>query len=195
MILRTIGIISFLVTMLVTASDAQARIYKTVDEDGNVVFTDVPPKDSSKSIEIEVGNIYHTPQPTKIAPSQQGAEESAASDDPAGDEIEEPVVEYSTLQIVKPGEDEPVRENAGNLNVVVSISPALKANHSVQILLDGTVFATDFSTNIQLTNVDRGTHVLTAQIIDSTGTVIMSSSPTSFHMQRISVNSPSRAPS
>jgi hypothetical protein len=193
MILRTIGILALLMTMLVAASDVQARIYKTVDEDGNVVFTDVPPKDHSKAIEIEAGNFYETPQPTNVAPNRRRAEEPAAGDD--AEDMQEPAVNYSTLQIVNPGADEPVRENAGNLNVVLSVRPALKANHRVQILLDGTVFATNVNTHIQLTNVDRGTHVLTAQIIDSDGTVLMSSDPTSFHMQRISLNSPSRAPS
>ena len=190
MTIRTIAFIAFLSFLLTTSTDVQARIYKTVDKDGNVVFTDVPPKDKSKAIEIGPGNVYQSPKPASTTPRQRRRAEETDS----GDDIEqEPVVRYSTLQIVTPGEDEPVRENAGNLKVVVSMSPTLKANHSVRILLDGTVFATDRSTNIQLTNVDRGTHVLTAQIIDSDGTIIMTSSPTSFHMQRISLNSPARA--
>jgi hypothetical protein len=192
MILRTIGILALLMTMLVAASDVQARIYKTVDEDGNVVFTDVPPKDHSKAIEIEAGNTYKPPQPTALTPNRRRSEQTNPDIEEAA---EEAAANYSSLRIVTPKNDEAVRENAGNLRVVVSVSPNLKDTHSLQILVDGAVFPTDGGTNLQLSNVDRGTHVLTAQIIDSSGTVLMSSNPTSFHMQRISLNSPSRAPS
>lgn len=185
--LRTIAFTAFLTTMLVSPSDAQARIYKTVDKDGNVVFTDVPPKDHSTAIEIDEGNVY-TP-PTAAVPAQTGS--TQATND--AEEADEPTAAYSRLQIVTPEHDQAVRENAGNLNVVVSLSPTLTASHRIQILLDGAVLATEAGTNLQLSNVDRGTHVLTAQVVDTGGNTLITSDPTSFHMQRISVNSPARA--
>lgn len=188
--LPTIAVTALLITMLVSPSDAHARIYKTVDKDGNVVFTDVPPKDKSKAVEIDAANVY-TPPPA-VAPKRTGSDQ-ATIDAEELEELEEPVGAYSRLQIVTPEADQAVRENAGNLNVVVSLSPPLVASHQVQILLDGNVLATNAGTTLRLSNVDRGTHVLTAQIVDTRGNTLITSDPTSFHMQRISVNSPARA--
>ena len=184
--IRAIGIIALACTSLALSSDVLARIYKTVDEDGNVVFTDVPPKDNSKSIEIDAHNLYTPTTPT--AKPVATSEDRRQHAEPGQKDEEEPTqtaTVYDTLHILTPAEDEPVRENAGNLSIVVAASPSLDSRHSVVILLDGTVTATEPTTNIDLANVDRGTHVLTAQIVDAAGNVLIASNPTSFHMLRV----------
>jgi hypothetical protein len=193
--MRTIGILALVTAFGLQSSDALARIYKTVDEDGNVVFTDVAPKDSSKSIEIDAHNVY-TPSTPAVAPTNARNERGQRPEEPDNeDENAESAAGYDTLHILTPADDEPVRENAGNLSVLVAASPGLDSRHSVVILLDGVVSANQPTTRIDLANIDRGTHVLTAQIVDAAGNVLIASNPTSFHMLRVSVqHKPARRP-
>lgn len=185
--IRTIGILALVTVFGLQSSDVLARIYKIVDEDGNVVFTDLAPKDSSKSIEIDAHNIY-TPSTPAVAPTNARNERGQRREEPDNeDENAESAAVYDTLHILTPADDEPVRENAGNLSVVVAASPDLDSRHSVVILLDGIVSANEPTTHIDLANIDRGTHVLTAQIVDATGNVLIASNPTSFHMIRVSI--------
>lgn len=173
----------FLVSLIacLAGSPALAAIYKTVDEDGNVVFTDVPPKDQSKAIEIDARNTYQpTPLPAASTPA-------ATATDGAETE-EELAVNYESLRITSPADDEAVRENAGNVTISVSANPSLdvQQGHRVQILVDGSPLANAAATSVSLTNIDRGTHLLVAQILDADGQVLISSSPVTFHMLRYS---------
>ena len=172
----------FLSLLLITGamSDAHARIYKTVDKEGNVVFTDIPPKDESQAIEIDTRNNY-TPEPLPATAPVAAGEVQA--------EDAEPGVSYDSLSIVTPTNDEPVRENAGNINIAVAANPSVDTDsgHSLEILMDGVVQASGGRTNVSLTNVDRGTHTVTARIVDAEGNVLISADPITFHMLRASV--------
>ena len=47
---------------------AAGKIYKTVDKDGNVIFTDVPPRkdESSKTVELDSLNSYESDGTTTL---------------------------------------------------------------------------------------------------------------------------------
>jgi hypothetical protein len=174
-----------IVASFLFAGSMHAEIYKTVDADGNVVFTDVPPKDQSKAIVLETQNTY-TPE-ASAAPKQ--SPERPAEEEPA------PVL-YDHIAIVAPQHDAPVRENTGNVTVVVTSNPALDSSrgHTMQILVDGQIASSGQSNSVALTNLDRGTHQLTAQIVDGNGQIVVSSSPITFHMLRYSALKPRQNP-
>ncbi len=179
--LRNFGFLAILLVLCTQAGELRAQIYKTVDAQGNVVFTDVPPKDDGKAVKIDAGNTYKPAVPA--VPAAVPAPEEAIEEDTNE-------TSYDQLNITSPTADEPVRENAGNLTVTVAASPALdtSSGHTVQILLDGNVFASGASGLITLENVDRGTHQLAAQIVDADGTPLITSELVEFHMLRVSVN-------
>lgn len=172
--MRHILLISLAAALLAGISPAlQAAIYKTVDKQGNVVYTDVPPEDGGAAMNIDRGNTY--------TPAEAPADEATQFDAMVE------VTGYTELSITAPSHDQAVRENAGNLTVTVASAPALDPalGHQVQILLDGQKAATG-GTRVSLTNIDRGTHSLTARIIDANGEVLISSAPVTFHMLRYS---------
>jgi hypothetical protein len=177
--------------LLLAGATADARIYKTVDEDGNVVFTDVPPKDNQQSIELSQGNRYAPVTVPKAAPTVNDPADDEADAEDAGSSIG-----YERLAIASPVNDEPVRENAGNLTVDLTIRPPLNTDrgHHVEILMDGAPFAHGQSDGgtIELTNIDRGTHSLQAHILDASGNILVTSQPVTFHMLRVSVLNPAR---
>lgn len=169
------------VTSAPIASAADAKVYKTRDKDGNVVFSDVPPasvEEASKAaIEVKVPNTYET----------RGQGQSAADNrEPwiVGEDESAEFIPYATLQVAFPANDAPLRDNTGNVTVQITIEPLLTGSHRLRLLMDGTTAGEDSATSFMLPNVDRGTHSLQVQVIDEDGKVLQSSETSTFHLQR-----------
>jgi hypothetical protein len=177
---RLIGILA-LITLAAAPTHIYAQIYKTVDEDGNVVFTDVPPNRDTGAVQLDE---YSTYEPAAAAPAAQTSGRSAGIEE--GETEPEP--SYEMISILTPRNDEPIRENSGMVSISVSTVPQLdtSAGHRVQILLNGTVMAEGGMQDFVLENVDRGSHQLTAQITNANGDILVQSAPLTFHLQRYS---------
>ena len=162
-----------------------AEIYKIVDEDGNVVFTDIPPKDNPKSYEIKPSSSYQPPS-TDIESPEDG--QRGASFGPTAEELEaQNQITYTAIEFAFPAEDQAIRENSGTVTFSLRVDPALQGDHTIQFSVDGQVVQEAASTSFTVEHMDRGTHVVHAQILDTHGVVLASSNPRTFHLQRISV--------
>ncbi len=169
---------------------AAATIYRTVDEHGNVVFTDVPPKDGEKgtAVQLDRPNSFEPPARTQAGATtvdQWLEQQRGEAQDGSGDK--HAAAGYQSLKIVAPADDAAVRENAGNVVVMGEAQPPLRAGDSVQVYLDGALRRTVSSTTVQLANVDRGTHAVQLRIVDAAGNTLVASEPVTFHLQRRSV--------
>ncbi len=165
---------------IAAASAGESRIYRTVDEDGTVSFTDIPPRDdeSAEQVVIETPNSFDIEE--AIGPREEWIVDSE-------DEGEEPAFSYRSLAIKSPQDDEPIRDNAGNVAVVAVAKPRLQRGHKMRLLLDGQPVQEGYQTDFKLLNVDRGTHSLATEIIDKSGAVLIRSDTTTFHLLRISI--------
>ncbi|GAA0205646.1 DUF4124 domain-containing protein [Kangiella japonica] len=148
-------------------------MYKKIDKDGNVVFTDKPiPGSKPITVKTDV-NVVSTPKPTFKAPSISQPTEM----------VDEKEFQYEVLAIDTPKDDEGIRANDGRINVIVAVTPNLRPNHSVQLKMDGN--NTGQAQKIpyfNLSDVERGTHQLQAVIIDDdSGEAVQSSDTVSFH--------------
>ncbi|MCR9260029.1 MAG: DUF4124 domain-containing protein [Pseudomonadaceae bacterium] len=177
---------------LTWAPSAYSAIYKTTDADGNVVFTDVPPKDDAKSFELTEGNTYRPETPVPAIPAPVDVDETQETEESAE---EAPRAGYDKIAITAPADDEALRENTGNISVSVSMDPALdtSSGHRIQVLVDGQVAGEAPSATVSLQNIDRGTHSLVAQVVDANNNVLASSSAVVVHLQRYSIlNAPGK---
>jgi hypothetical protein len=178
----------FVLGLFVAPYSHGGSIYKTTDAQGNVIFTDVPPNDESKSIELINGNSYQPATPAAVPnPDNSSADETLPEDIPAAS--------YNKLTITAPAHDQALRENTGNISVSVALDPALNVadGHRVRVLVDGAVAAEAASATVGLQNIDRGTHTLVAEIVDASDTVLKASSPVIVHLQRYSIlNQPAK---
>ncbi len=173
---------------------AAAQIYRVTDADGNVEFTDVPPRPGEKGGPVVLSG-ENTFQIEDALPSEPSATSwsSGSTDDEGADDTQ--AIGYEMLQVVSPADDSEVRENAGNVAVSVAVNPELRPGNRVQLEMDGKVIRTTTTTKINLTEVDRGSHVLRAHIIDDRGDRLISSEPSVFHLSRYSViTAPNRPP-
>jgi len=165
-------------TGLLFSLSTTAAVYMEKDAKGNVVFTDRPSSKDAKPIKLNPTSTYKAPDLHRAGTSRP----SQKPDDGAQG--------YESITITQPANDSPVRENNGNLEVGIDLSPALKTGHHFVLLMDGVPVAEGQSTTLRLQNVDRGTHTLQVQVVDDNGNVIISSESVTFHMLRISVNRP-----
>lgn len=170
-----------LIVALVTASSAaSAQIYKTVDANGNVVFTDIAPVDRSGQ---------PAPQPVAVPPMNTYEPPAVPAAQPTQSAPVTPTY-YAQLEVVSPTEDETIRNNAGDIQIEATISPPLRADHRLLLVLDGTATDVEAVNGVfELTNVDRGTHTAGARAVDREGNVLIESNPVTFNLMRVSIDS------
>ena len=191
---RGFAVLALALVSLIISSGALAasKIYRTVDEDGNVIFTDIPPRGDemakTRTVELDSFNSYQ-PQGTITLRSPDGREPWIVEDET---ETDDPSVEvnYQFLGITSPTNDATIRDNAGNLRIAAKISPELQPGHRLRLLLDGSPQQTSRNPDFYLSNVDRGTHQLSVEVLDERGTVLITSPTSVVHMMRYTILGP-----
>lgn len=160
--------------LLGVSQSVLAQVYTYIDADGNRVFTDQPHRNAKK---VEIAPTNRVDQPTK-APSRASKGKPAAS----------PIFHYQLLRILAPEPDSTIRDIEGNLNVTVSNDPELQPDHLYRLLLDSKPYGEPTRSPVfPLTNIDRGTHQLSVEIIDQYGRVLERTPNQPFHLVRISL--------
>lgn len=169
--------------VLSVAASAQ-QVYRWVDEDGVVHYSDQPPPDDgAESIEIDVPPGIGNPVRGigLDAPRPRRRPDSAES-------VTETVGGYRRASIVEPGEQQVLWNLATRLPVSMTLEPALAGSHRVQWLLDGQPIGEPSVTlSTTLSPVYRGEHTIVATIVDGTGRTIFSTEPVTFYVQQASV--------
>ena len=176
-----------LIMVLLLIAPVYADVYKSVDEEGNPVFTDKPSAGAEKIDVKEIQTIEREPVQLQsgddAGPSikVEGVEDSEETGP-------EELAGYSNLAITSPQDDETIRDNAGNVTVNVAVSPNLNisAGHELVLILDGTVLTKTTATSINTSNLDRGTHTISVAIVDREDKEILRSNAVTFHLQRFS---------
>ena len=165
--------------MAVTSSfSVYAELYKSVDKDGEVTYSDVPPSEDAQKLETPQLNI--TPA-VKVPPK---------AEEPDEDIEEEKDTRYSNLSITDPENDATIRNNEGSFSVTVNSQPELntRQGHTFTLLLDGkSVHDKTQSGSFSLTNIDRGTHQIVAIIKNKQGKTLAKSKTTTVYIHRQSV--------
>ncbi len=152
---------------------AQAALYKWVDDNGEVVYSDTPPQKQAE--EIRPPSLNVTP-----------AVKYKAKEAPAADEA--PVAfSYSEFKVTSPAMEETIRNNNGSLTVTVSLTPELSTEHghTIAFLVDGKVKVKN-STSLSktLTFIERGTHSISAKVKDVNGKTVIATDSVTIHMFR-----------
>ena len=159
---------------------AAAQIFRSVDEQGNVTFSDTPPS-SGPSEQIEVRQTNRTPAPAVVETlePETAAEEGAA-------------VAYS-VTITSPENETTIAMGPGNFSVSAAVEPALQQGELLQLFIDGSPSGEPQAGGTwNLTNVFRGAHDLTVAVVDSKGEQLAESTAVRVYVLRPSVNSPNR---
>ena len=167
---------------LALAAEEEKKIYRTLDEQGNVVYTDEPPSDDAEPVDLD-------PITTVPAIEVEGGADSQAE---GGDE-EAARAGYQGLEFLYPTSDQTIRHNGGQVPFRLALRPQgarLAESHRVEILLDGSVAGTGDALQVTVGPVDRGPHEVSARIVDAGGNVLARTPTVNFFLLRHSVQSP-----
>jgi hypothetical protein len=162
--------------MLIGGANAQ-EVYKVVNEDGSVTYTDDPGDKPAEKVELREPTVV--PAVTPRPPLQSNRDNN--------DNVPK---SYEVL-ITSPEPETHLNPGDWDLAVVVATDPGVHASHRVQILDNGEVKSDEGSTLV-IKAISRGTHTLTAQVVNERGRVISTSAPVTVYVHRPTVNSPAR---
>ena len=159
---------------------ASAEVYTYIDKEGNRVFTDQPPRGNAQKLQLAPTNAQPgAPNGVRMPPPLYAPATPALPPGPPA---------YQLLRIIVPEPDATVRANDGALIVSATSDPALLPGHLYRLLLDGKpVGEPGRSPVFPLYNIDRGTHQLSVEIVDTLGHTIEQTPNQPFHMFRVSV--------
>ena len=156
---------------------AAEKIYKVVDAEGNVTFTDTPPNDADAIVKP------HSILGTNTTPDVATAPENVVKTD-------QPDAEASYVtRIVYPASESTIPMGPGDFVVEAEVSPGLDSEEQLMLLLDGAaVGAPQSFPRWQLTNVFRGAHRLQVVRVSETGAAQSQSTEHTVYVMRPSVN-------
>ena len=162
---------STVVAVLLALGANATPMYRLVDGDGRVTFTDVPGPGAERLLQ-SAANTYpaRQPQPRVSGPVVEQSDAFAG---------------YHSVNIEWP-QDEAIRANDGRIRVVAASEPSLRPEHRAVVLLDGQVAQQSDGLTFDLSELDRGRHELAVQIIDDNGMVLAESRPKIIHLLRTS---------
>lgn len=153
----------------VTSMQAE-EAYKSVDEKGNVIYTDKPATGGEK-IQLKDVQAIKRPdaEPSEISPDQEPQEET-----------------YTKLKITSPKDGESIYDNSGIINISVQVDPALRAREGDKLILhmDGQQIDESKRNQFNLNGIQPGTHSFVVAIINKDEKELKRSAPVSLTLYR-----------
>ena len=164
---------SLLILALVSSCSATAALYKGLDSEGNVVYSDTPFEDAEN----------FTPPPISVMDTPKvKADEKAAEDEKPAE------FKYMSFDIISPANKQTIRDDP-DVTVLLKLKPGLNTQekHSIWMLVDGKpVVKKTQSLTVPLGRLDRGAHKLQAQIRNNEGAIIVRTRTTVVFIQKTS---------
>jgi hypothetical protein len=168
----------FPVLLILLAASVHADVYKSVNKNGEIIYSDQPTPNSQR---IKLPEL-----PTYKAPPVPGFSSTQAT-------VPTVANPYKSVKILAPENDATIRDNQGIVRVQVALDPPLMAEEGdkIQFSLNGEPHGMPVATtSISFSNLDRGTYTLSTSVVNTEGVVLMSSAPVVFHLHRESLLNP-----
>ncbi|EGM68305.1 DUF4124 domain-containing protein [Shewanella sp. HN-41] len=170
-----------LIGLLLFSMLAQATVYRWVDKDGKVHYSDEPhPNAEVVELKEKTLNQIALPPPQLDASANNQVIEKMA---------------YQ-VNITSPEEEATVRDNNGDFEVTAIVTPEIKSRYLMVLKLDGQVVGQPQVSGIfKLTNIDRGEHTIVVDAMTQNGKVFASSSPRKIFLHQAGMSqSPKKQP-
>lgn len=152
------------------------EVYKIEKEDGTVVYTDTPSKQSEPvTFKAQTSNVAESlpvVSPKPVSPKENAAKKQ-----------KKPAPDYR-ISVSHPKPEATVRNNNGAMTVKASSQP--ESSGTYQLTMDGKIVKNSATGEFSLTGVNRGAHTFTIQLLDKSGKTLASSKEQTFYMHQAS---------
>ncbi len=162
---------NLLFAALIITFTANAALYKGLDDEGNVIYSDRP-FTNSKQFTPPAITVMDAP---KVQPKKEVSKETE----------EKKAFKYTRFSITAPKNNE-VIWNAPQLIVSLKVTPALnlKEGHTTWLMMDGKpMVKKSHRLLLQISRADRGEHKLQAQIRNKKGKIIKRTKTITVHIK------------
>lgn len=181
-----IGTLFILMLLFVAAPAAYAasgEIYKIVDEDGNVTYTDQRPSSDAQPVDLPELSVVETdiqvPQADQPAASTEGEAKP-----PTPRELRR---QFSDFRIIQPAQEETFWGTANSVVVSWGSAQSAPPELSARLFVDGEARDVPVSGSVTLT-LDRGEHQVYAELLDGRKRRIVTTDTVTFFVKQHSVN-------
>jgi len=167
-----------LICLLAVCATVSAEAFRHIGPDGEVYFSDRAAPGSER-VELRPAQTVTLPEVTRRPADVETGPGSAAED--------EAKFSYAQFEIVKPSYDQGVRANGGYVTIYMSLQPALRQGHSIELIVDGEDGVRIYSgeaLNVNLSDMPRGRHTVEARVKNARGETMIKTGPVGFHVLR-----------
>ena len=164
---------TLLLSLVLHSTAASAAIYRWVDADGRVHFSDR---------RVQGAEAVRVPRP----PASAKATEQSGSPATGVKSADAPQLgPYTAFEIVSPVENEVLTQETAAVPVSLLINPPLQEGHRLDIKLDGVAApVTNASTQFNLSGVTLGSHRIQAEIVGADGSLVSRTTLHNFHLRK-----------
>jgi hypothetical protein len=157
-----------------------AEIYMQKNTNGSVTYTDTPSQNTKAVSLSPVNTLPSVSEPPPPAPSKPVQWQQA--------KVEEAHQPYNSFNIISPANNESI-QNQPVFTVRMTTDPKLQKGDTIQVYLDGKPWGPPAaSTSVEMINVERGQHSLSAKLLDSSQQTLKEAGPITIFVHRVSTN-------
>jgi hypothetical protein len=179
-LIRTL--LPLVVLLLPFAAFPEGEIYKIVDKDGNVIYTDQRPSAAAEPMDLPELSVIQTEAPPP-APAVEAAAEAEATAPTAKDLRKL----YADFRILQPQPEETFWGTENTVVVAWGSSEPVPPEMAVKLYVDGAAQDVAGNGSVSLT-LDRGEHKVYAELLDARKRPIVTTDTVTFFVQQHSVN-------
>ncbi|WP_191621311.1 DUF4124 domain-containing protein [Marinihelvus fidelis] len=173
------------------ASPVMADVYKTVDADGNVTYTDQPPGPGAEPMKLRELSVVERPEykATKTEAEKAAVAEQAESGEENPREVLRRMqAEYRDFRLVSPTPEQSYWGTANTATVAWDTSMGLQQGMKVRIYIDEQVVTTTSQSLYSTPRLDRGEHTVRAELLDAMDQIVALAGPVTFFIHQQNVN-------
>jgi hypothetical protein len=167
---------------------SNAEVYKSVDQNGNVTFSDIQAK-GAKEVKVRETITYQSPVLDREIAGNSVIEDASPSTEAVVKD--NPNFRYKTLKITSPIDGETLFRNLGTNNVEVeyTLEPLLQEGHALVLLMNG-----EKQESFSFQDMFRGEYSFQLEIVDETGRIRAESNVVKIRVHQPTVPRPVQRP-
>ena len=181
-----ITLMFFLLTM---SAYAEGEIYKVVDKDGNVTFTDQRPAANAQPMDLPPLSVIETDTPAPAVDTDS----AAGSEEPQPLTPRELRRQFRDFRITRPLQEETFWGTENSVVVTWESSQPIPPEMRVLLYVDGKSQAAPAAGGVSLT-LDRGEHQVYAELRDERNRRVLTTPTITFFIKQASVSRPVASP-
>ena len=184
---RKYFLLMLVTTMLVVmANPSVAQVYKSIDENGNVIYTDKPLDSNSELVKLRPISVIE-------APAYQLGVKANEENTEGGIDKEIPLAtlrkNYQDFAIISPQPEESFWGLEGAVTVVWNTRYQLQDGMQAVIFIDADEYSKTTERRVSLEGLVRGEHFIEAYLIDKNEQKIVTAEPVIFFLRRPNIHS------